>query len=144
MRSRPFNRPVRSPAGAVITLLALLLLAPCATRAGCSHLVQPWDDLARLSFLDATLDRDLLAPADLPGTPGERPDCSGFWCSEAPAIPAVPSGAFEGRLAFWAWQARPADGPSAGPSFLAAHADSVRPVRRASSIFHPPRPDRAV
>lgn len=125
-------------------LLALLLFAPCAARASCSHLVQPRDDLARLSFLDTTLDRDLLEPADRPATPAQRPGCSGFWCSEAPAIPAVPSGVFEGRLALWAWQARPVDRSSAGPSFLAAHADAVRPVRRASSIFHPPRPSRAV
>ncbi|MHB1559192.1 MAG: hypothetical protein ACYC61_17195 [Isosphaeraceae bacterium] len=139
MKSRPFCHLVRSPAGAFLTLLVLLLLAPRAARAGCSHLALSRDDLARLSFLDATLDRDLLATADLPTSPPDGRGCSGFWCSGAPAIPLVPSGAFEGRLGLWACKASSPDEAAAGPSFLDASADPLRPVHRASSIFHPPR-----
>ncbi len=140
MRLRPSYYLTRLPAGAVLTLLVLLLLAPCPARAGCSHLALSRDELARVSFLDATLDRDLLTPADLPAAPPERPGCSGFWCSGAPAIPPVPSGAFEGRPGLWVWRELDPDGAAAGPSFRDEQADPVRPVRRAGFILRPPRP----
>src|SRR4051794_2773145 len=102
-RSCPPSHRSFSPAGAITTLLALVLIAPSVAKAGCSHLVTSRNDPARLPSLIEPLLHDLAGQSDpLPTPPARRP-CTGAWCSGQPAIPTVPSGAFEGRLGSWAW-----------------------------------------
>jgi hypothetical protein len=135
-RARPHWHRACWTSGAITTLLALGLLAPTDARASCSHLVTWRNDPTRLSSLIEPLLHDLAGPAD--PTPARRP-CSGAWCSGQPAIPPVPSGAFEGRIGSWAWHAPAAEDVAVDPSFLAPESPAPRPLRRGNDVFHPPR-----
>ena len=139
MRLRSPWQPLKTPVGAVLTLLALALLAPSAAKAGCSHLVTTRDESGQHATLVEPLMRDLAGPSDPLSAPPSRRPCSGAWCAGRDAIPAVPPGAFEGRLRSWAWCMSSPDDLSTTPHFFSVDFPIVAPLHQGDDVFHPPR-----
>ena len=83
-----------------------------------------------------------------PAAPGEapapaRPPCRGPNCSESPtrdAPPPAPVSPVGPRVKELVRCADPGDAAAAPRSSLGRDDSSPRPVRRATSVFHPPRP----
>ncbi len=126
-----------SGAGALMTLLAVVLLAPSQARADCSH---PADrpaiagDLSRLSFDGASGDpASDPAQAPLP-KPCSGPQCSGKSAPPLSAPPTVPP-----RAKLWALTVDPGPAPSPDPAASWPEEAPSRPIRIAPSIFHPPQ-----
>jgi hypothetical protein len=139
IRSLRFRQPAYLPAGAVLSLLTLALIAPPGAEGGCSHLVTSRTDLVRLSSLIEPLINDLAGRSDrLPGPQTPRP-CSGMWCSGQPAVPPVPAGVFDELLDSWPMCPSASASGSASPTFLSAATTALRPVHQGSGVFHPPR-----
>lgn len=136
-RSRNLTLPW---AGVVTSLLALALFAPPMAKAGCSHLVLSRSHLGPSALrLDPVIgDPSRAEQSDRAPTPS-RP-CSGAFCSEQPAAPAAPAGAFDARVGSWA--CRPSIPGSSSPdsSFLSLESSALHAVRHAGFVFHPPRP----
>jgi hypothetical protein len=134
-RSFSFKQLVSWRAGAVITLLALVLLAPPVAKGGCSHLVTSRTDPGRLSPLIG----DLSGRSEGIPVPSRPRPCSGAFCSQQPAAPAVPAIGLDQRLDSWPWCPILPTLASARPSFLSAGTIALCPVQRAGEVFHPPR-----
>jgi hypothetical protein len=126
-------------AGAVFPLLAWFLFAPPVVQAGCSHLVTSRTDRTLLPsyLLDVISDRG--NDASTPSLPESPRRCRGAWCSDDPAVPAVPSGTTRIRAGLWAWCTAMRDPDVVTPSRLIEHAADPRPSRRTAPIFRPPR-----
>jgi hypothetical protein len=130
-------------AGAVFPLLAWFLFAPPVVQAGCSHLVTSRTDRTLLpTFLqDVMPDRGdtastPLLPSSLPESPRR---CRGAWCSGGPTVPAVPAGTVSPRASSWAWYTAMPDPDPTTPSRLIEDAAALRPSRRGTPTFRPPR-----
>jgi hypothetical protein len=143
-RNNRDNTRMAMPAGAILTLLALCLFAPASAQGACSHLVKSLEDRAHSQGIEFDLSSlvqngdPMAAPDGSPTAPVHKP-CSGAWCTEQPAIPSVPAGVFEGRIASWAWfHVFPCDRSDVG-RFLTADATVCLPLSQVSTIFHPPR-----
>jgi hypothetical protein len=133
------KQPAFLPAGAALTLLVLVTLAPGIAEAGCSHSVTSRADSERLSSLFDPVIRDLAGPSDeAPVPPLPRP-CSGALCSGQPAAPAVPAGVIDMQAESWAWNAPVTGLASMGTSFLSTEPSDLHPKHRAIAVFHPPR-----
>ena len=131
MRATGAFHRVGGGAGAFLTLLALGLLAPAPSLAGCDH---PGDRPAISGDLFGLgLDRPA-APAPAP-KPCSGPQCSGkSGLPPASATPQAPP-----RLESWAILALPTPDPRPDPSAPSPEDDRDFPARFAPSIFHPPR-----
>lgn len=138
-RPRAPRHLTRSSAGAILSLLAIVLFAPRGAVASCSHLVASRNERVQFALLLDPVTRDLAGPSDPSSEPLRPRPCNGALCSGQPASPVVPAGTLEPRLASWAWYSPSADGLSVDPSFLPAETDIHRPLRREADIFHPPR-----
>jgi hypothetical protein len=133
------KQPAFLLAGAALTLLVLVTLAPGIAEAGCSHSVTSRADSERLSSLIAPLLDDVAGHSeDLPVPPSPRP-CSGALCSGLPAVPAVPAGVIDVQAESWAWNAPVLGLASIGTSFLSTEPSDLQPKHRAITVFHPPR-----
>ena len=138
-RSFAFRQLVSLPAGAVMWLLTLALLAPPVAEGGCSHLVTSQADSGQVSSLIEPLMRDLAGQSERIPAPARPRPCSGALCSGQPAAPAVPAELFEGELDSWACLA-PVPGLAVpSDSFVSAEPDELQPTRLPIDIFHPPR-----
>jgi hypothetical protein len=138
-----FGKLVSMSACAVTSLLGWALIGPPAAQAGCSHPVTSRTGSAQIPFLSAPL---ILEPAEgvarlsEPLSVPPRPrTCSGAWCSRQPAAPAVPAGVLQDALSSWAWYTSVPGLTPPDPFSLASEMSSLRTVRRASAVFHPPR-----
>jgi hypothetical protein len=132
------RRLVLMPAAASLSLLAALLLPPSTARAGCAHLVTSrTDPLAFSSLVDPLI---LAGGGHSEPLPAAPVPCSGAWCSEQPAVPAVPAGALDLPGDSWVWCASPVAPNSIPAAFLAVETSKLRALRRNSAVFHPPRP----
>jgi hypothetical protein len=139
----PLRRWNPSFIGAVLALLAWLMVATAEVQAGCSHLVRSRSDRVRLPSIlqGAFWDREDGAaasslPPSLPSSPGS---CRGAWCGGGPGVPAVPAATVDGRLGPWAcWTPIPELLPILS-SFLAPPTMVLNPVDGGSAVFHPPR-----
>ncbi|MHB1555958.1 MAG: hypothetical protein ACYC61_00625 [Isosphaeraceae bacterium] len=138
-RPRASRHLTRSSAGAILSFLAIALFAPRGAVAGCSHLVTSRSDRVPFASLLDPLTRDLAGSPDSSSEPRQPRRCTGAFCSGQPASPVVPAGTLEPRLASWAWYTPSSDGLSTDPSFLPAETRILRPLRRETDIFHPPR-----
>lgn len=130
-------------AGPVFLLLAWALLAPAGERAGWSHLVTSGTNHGRLPSFIETLAIDVAGGGSehgksLPGPPPPQ-RCSESWCSEQPAAPAVPVGAFDARPDFRPWRASIPLCVPIGPFFVTPEIRAARSVHRGTFVFHPPR-----
>lgn len=129
--------------GAILSLLTLGTVLPSAARAGCSaHYVtsqaRPGGELAHLELLSAYG----AVPTPQDEMPRERPTpCSGALCSGNPAPPlsTLPPAPHPGA-GQWAIAAFPIPLSDLGSLPCPPAGASLRPVDRACSIFHPPRP----
>jgi hypothetical protein len=134
-----FKLPAFLPAGAVVSLVALVVIAPPGAEGGCSHLVTSRTDQARISSLVDPLIRDLSGRSDPLPIPRPPRPCSGAWCSGQPATPVVPAGQFDGPSESWAWCSSAPGSALAGRSFLPSATTAPRPVHTQTGVFHPPR-----
>jgi hypothetical protein len=125
-------------AGAVFPFMVWVLLAPTGAQAGCSHLVISRTNPVWLPSLVDLSGGEAGRSEPLPVTPPPRP-CSGAWCSEQPATPAVPPGSIDGRLHFWAWCASIPERVPIDPFFLTLEISALHAVHRRTVLFHPPR-----
>src|SRR5579883_2022433 len=139
-RPFPIRHPTPLPAGAVVGLLALALVAPAGARAGCSHLVWSGADpgVRMASLIESVIGDPTRRSAGLPGPPPPRP-CSGAWCSGQPAAPAVPAGMVDELADCWAWWTATSTSSSGRLSLFFAGTAALRPLHRGSAVFHPPR-----
>ena len=130
MRATRPRRLVKAIVGASLTLLAIGLIAPASAKAGCEH---PAD---RPSIgLDAfRIDGSTTADQ----APRPKP-CSGPSCSNksAPTPTSAPQPAPRAEL--WGLVVGPLPVAPPDSSAKAPEGDLERPVRLATSIFHPPR-----
>lgn len=125
---------------AALALLAAILIAPEAARAGCLHPVAPtpgdvahFDRLARAGALDQP------EPTGAPEPPRR---CPGGMCSQGDRDPLVPTSA--------PWRIAPQDVLMTAGLRLAAPGTDILPIDGAllhpadlaPAIFHPPRPAR--
>jgi hypothetical protein len=132
---------MRSWSGALLTLLGWALVAPQATRAGCSSHYIPTLSLSIGSGIGLEmLESDAAAkPVGPDQVPGRRKPCFGEMCSGKSAIPLSPSRPEIYRIGSWAIL------PIVSGTSPSEHADSlhdegeVRPIQSSCSIFHPPR-----
>jgi hypothetical protein len=134
-----FKRPAGLPAGAILTLLVVAMIAPTVAEAGCSHDVTSRTNSVRLSSLIEPLFHNLTGQSeDLPVPPLPRP-CSGALCSGQPASPAVPAGTIDVRPESWAWIASVPGLALTAESLLSSETSDLHPEHRAIAVFHPPR-----
>jgi hypothetical protein len=139
LRSFSFRQLVVLRAGAVLSLLALALVAPRAAEAGCSHLVKSRADSVGISSLIEPLVGDVAGQLQESPAPASPRPCSGALCSGQPAVPAVPAGALSVQLDSWAWNALVSSwGLLDISSILSSHPSDPHPVRRNIAVFHPP------
>ena len=139
MRSISFKRLARLGTGAFLLLAVQFHYAPSSAWAGCNHLVTSQTDSGRLSSRIEPLILEMTGRSQsLPIPPRPRP-CSGTWCSSQPAAPSVPAGVLDGRLDSWAWCTEVPCLASTGPSYLSDETTALRPLQKASAVFHPPR-----
>lgn len=123
-------------------LLASMLCAPA--RAGCAHRIgsQAESILLPSILTDGTIEAIDERAGDT--TPMPRPrapkSCPGAFCNGGPVVPAAPSGVVRIGLETWACVSAAPDRIPAGPSWLITSTRSPRPIHRAGSVFHPPRP----
>jgi hypothetical protein len=122
-----------------VASLALALLAPPGAEAGCSHLVTSRTDRHESSALTESLLHDLAAPSDPLPVPSRPRPCSGAFCSGQPAVPTVPVGVTDGRIASWAWFASMPESALTSPTFLFLETIAPDPMHRAIVVFRPPR-----
>ena len=139
MRSIRFKRLARLGTGAVLLFLVHGFSAPGSAWAGCNHLVTSRTDPGRLSSRIEPLILDLAGRSDPLPVPASPRPCSGTWCSGQPAAPSVPAGVLDGRLDSWAWCTEIPCFASTGSSFLSDETTALRPLRKGSAVFHPPR-----
>lgn len=132
-----FGRLASLPAGAVVLLLAMVLVAPPSARGGCSHLVTSQTERGRHPSLMDDLSGGKTGRSD-PLSPPPRP-CSGAWCSGQPAAPSVPPGELNGRAESWACCALIPAPTAITSSFISIETSVPRPVCHGKLVFHPPR-----
>jgi hypothetical protein len=131
------RRSTRLFAGAVFPFMVWVLLTPTVARAGCSHLVTSRTTSPRILSL-TNLSGDGVGQSEPLPVPSSPRPCSGAWCPEQPATPAVPPGSIGGRLAFWAWCAETLKPILSDPVFLTLERGNPRAVHRRTVVFHPP------
>lgn len=141
--------PGRSPAAALLALLAAGWLAPAA-GAGCVHdaLRRAQEPTGSAHFRWLIAAGAMEAPTE--AAPGARPDagrspadpgpCDGPSCSRGQETPATPPTATTPLVRSWAWDGRDPFRPA--PSTEPLPIPDARPCApsRDPSIFHPPRP----
>ncbi|HVL13186.1 MAG TPA: hypothetical protein VM529_11520 [Gemmata sp.] len=122
---------------AVVLLAAIALSDPGKASAGCGDYITYAKPHANQHHTTAGAG-DASAPTPA-GTPCRGPDCSGAPVRELPPVPPAPPGGVGAKEA--AQRLGGSDDPDPGSqSALRGDGNSPRPIRRASSIFHPPRP----
>jgi hypothetical protein len=138
----PFRHLVFLPAGAAVTLLAIVVIAPPSARGGCSHLVTSQNDRVKLAYL---IDPSIVDFSDIelgrietPAIPPSRRPCSGAWCSGQPGAPAAPPKANDRHVDSWAWH-RPTRGSPLVVAFFRSERNSPCPNYRRDAILRPPR-----
>lgn len=128
--------------GALFALLALGLVLPAQTHAGCgyrsvlSHPLDPaiqGDPQALLEQILEALDRGL------PDSPAQDVPCSGPMCSRAPALPTAPILPASVNAEEWGWMAPALFFHTSQTSANASGDGPHRPVRRSPTIDRPPR-----
>ena len=121
-------------AGAFLTLLAIGLCAPSSSRADCRH---PGDRPAIGIGIDAL--RPDGPPGDSKSVPPPKP-CDGPQCSGKSAPPMTPAAPkIPPRAESWGLAIEPTPIADPGSASLRPEDAPARPVRPATSIFHPPR-----
>jgi hypothetical protein len=115
---------------AALLLLAVACFSPARASAGCGDYVTIRDD--------ATAPAHRVTPQTPANPPCHGPNCSGSPTREAPPlVPVVPTGHQPKELTR---NPDPADGPDAEPGCsFDRDSTSARPIRQASSVYHPPR-----
>jgi hypothetical protein len=137
-RSFTFKQPAYNPARAALALLVLVMFAPAAAQAGCSHLVTPGIDSERFRSLIEPLIHDLADQSEeLPVAPAPRP-CSGALCSGQPATPAAPAVDADIPSDSWAWNASVSGVVLTGVSILSIETRELHPTCLAIPVFRPP------
>jgi len=126
-------------AGAVVWLLTLVLSAPSAARADCSHGVTSRGDRAHQAGHVGDLFRRLAAHDQSPQLPLPVRPCSGAFCSGEPAVPGIPPGSLERLVDSWVWSASVFGMKATAYSFSFARCADAHPLDLARAIFHPPR-----
>jgi hypothetical protein len=119
-----------------VACLAMALLAPSTGRAGCDYpthvqYMPPEDAKQAANF----------APKGKPvSTPANKPcPCSGPTCSRSPLLPPTPFSVEAVKIHEWIRLPLPLFlAPPQHDGWLADHL-SPRPIRYASTIYHPPR-----
>jgi hypothetical protein len=122
-------------AGVVCALLCAWWFAPSTARASCGDYVTY---RGQSSTAHGTMPMPEHHPA-MPARPGAPCACTGPRCSQAPFTPVLPERLTLVRVHDLAAPMHASDG--VGPE-QAAHItadDAARPIRRSTSIFHPPR-----
>jgi hypothetical protein len=69
--------------------------------------------------------------------------CHGPGCNRHPAAPVAPAVPFSVPADQWGCISRPETVGAGAPAFALRDPGGPRPVRRASSVYHPPRLTRA-
>ena len=118
---------------AALLLVAVACSTPGRASAGCGDYI---------TYPDSHQDRHAAPTADQHGsTPAKSPcdgrDCSGKTPRDSLPIPAAPSVSPQAKEAARQLDVAGDSDPSSGPALL--DPTSSRPIRRAPSIFHPPR-----
>jgi hypothetical protein len=146
-RSFSFRQSVSLPAGAVISLLAFVLLAPPAVQAGCSHLVVSASDrFLHDNQLDALITggssssiADDLAQDPLKEQGPKRPTpCSGPGCSSRVPLPVSTASQVLDGSDQWVALSAVVRLAVASPPCRTVDEPAARPAGRKPSIFHPP------
>jgi hypothetical protein len=128
--------------GTLMASLACLVIAPGIATAGCSSPERPTISLTtspRIG-LDTPGPGVGHAAADEPNSPSGPKPCAGGSCSGRPAVPDWPASSPPVRIGLWA--ILDFTTPLGSPTRAEATPDDGRiaPTRRATSVFHPPRP----
>jgi hypothetical protein len=135
MKSVPRKRSIRFGAGVLATLLAGSLLAPSGARASCG------DYVVMASPAGGHDDAEPQAAHPGPALPadGHRP-CSGPHCSQhAPPLPQAPAPAPPERPGEWGTLLALSLPATAQPIASLPDEPALHSVRRASTVYHPPR-----
>lgn len=132
---------VRFSTGALLALLAVPFLAPSRARAGCDYPTH----VERMSPSQSNLGALTQPRSPFPVRSSKPCPCSGPTCDRRPFVPVAPTTVEIVKIQDWACPLRLELASSPRFSAWAIELQSPRPMRRASSIFHPPRPftDRA-
>jgi hypothetical protein len=131
MRATPPKRLVKAIVGASLTFLVMSLIAPALARAGCEHPVDRPSiglDAFRLDGPKTTTNQ----------VPPPKP-CSGPSCSNKSAPPTTSTPQPNPRSELWGLAVEPLPIAGLESSFRVPESALERPVRLATSIFHPPR-----
>jgi prepilin-type processing-associated H-X9-DG protein len=139
MTKSPTHRSlVHLRAGAIIPVLAVVLLAPRGAQAGCSHLVTSRTDL-RLdsSQMDSMIFGSAGRSESLPA-PRPPAHCCGDWCSSRPSVPTNPPRMLGQAVDPWAWCGSNSSLVPVASFFICEAKAPARPVRRTIAVFHPP------
>ncbi|MFO0907463.1 MAG: hypothetical protein U0794_03740 [Isosphaeraceae bacterium] len=137
---------VRSFVGALLALLASVVLGSGSARASCSHyaLLKHADlsgQAAGLEVLELPSGPEGQAVPSLPRPP--KP-CTGVFCSGAPSTPELPAPPAPLTSDHWGLSQEPIPIPGAG-SYLHDGSDArVRPTHSGNDVFHPPRHSAAI
>jgi hypothetical protein len=115
-------------AGWALALLLGVLAAPAAAQASCG-------DYVRMGGADAP--RPATDGKGMPSHPAPGP-CHGPGCDRHPVAPLAPV-TVSVQVEDWACVLRADDSRSSKPTFALREENTSRPVRRASSVYHPPR-----
>lgn len=143
MGSQVSGRGMRTVAGVLVALVAVVLAAPSKANAGCARHVavrpDPLDDLARLESLQGDVSTDdALTPHSIPSDLPKP--CSGPSCSGRPAVPMpAPLVVHPDRSDRWGClaDALAVNGPEC--KLLPPPDHTERPRNTGTSIDRPPR-----
>ena len=130
-------RLARLAAGAFLTLLACVLVAPGSAVAGCAH------DRPTASHFEGLIRAGAMADSDdarsAGATSGKVPTCSGPFCSQGPAAPPSSPWSVSPVRDSWACLVEHlAPAPSLDHP-LPPEATAALPSPLGQSVFHPPR-----
>ena len=133
MRLSRHSHWIRWPAGATLALLVLSAFAPSSAHASCGDYLMAGAHPVLSAANGAAKDSLPIIPA--PHAPCSGPNCSG----REPTLPITPPAPAPVSAEQWGCTAHVPSFQS--PGFALWHVDSTMslPIRRAYSIYHPPR-----
>jgi hypothetical protein len=148
MRAAPVRRSAITIARAVLTVVVSVVVAPSSAEASCSHYVQSLSSLPKYELSLAEFENaDFLSATTSASTPVDherRRPCSGALCSGQPASPLSPTHIDLPRAGQWAIIAAPVQADVAKLVFSPRDENVILPSHHSTSIYHPPRPLRAL
>ncbi|WP_435010896.1 hypothetical protein P12x_002186 [Tundrisphaera lichenicola] len=142
MNSAPPGRSTTTFAGAFLTLLAWIVVAPQAARSECSSHYLPTISLSIGS--EAPNLGGLTSSFEVAEIPDRPKPCTGEMCSGRPTVPLSPAPIEVYRVGSWAILVVTTRVTEPDPQEGRFDLVEDRPIDSPAPIFHPPRPSRSL